>query len=635
VAKLSWSACAVAVCTLWLAACGGAGKGAPDAGGVDTAPDVGVAGTGGAAADGGGATTATGGAVGSGGVTATGGAGGTGNLTGGSGGIIGSGGVASGGAGGRGGSVVVGMGSGGATGGHIGGGSGGVTSTGGRPGSGGAAGGGRGGGAGMSGGPGNPGGSGGGGGQPAGSGGAPVTSLACAIPSAGQAEDSSHPTTVVGTGSSSSCTAAALDAAIQKAGVITFNCGADPVTIALTQQIRINNQGGTSQLGDTLIDGGGKVTLSGGGTSRILYLNACEPPYNSDHCDTFEHPHLTVQNLKFTGGNVNDPTDGGGAIFANGGLLKVVNAQFSDNHCATVGQEVKGGAIDTFLQSKPVYIVGSTFSSNGCQSGGAIGSIGTSHTIINSVFTGNQATMGSGGGIANDGDAYTLALCGTVVSGNSATDYGGGVFYVSNAGNGTTTIDSSTVSGNSSTSKNHTGGLYLQGTQAIIRNSTISANSASFAAGVFVFPNAAGNSIDLVNSTVSGNQGTAFEIDATIVGTFVNGTIAGNQQGISGGGLIKLQNTIVASNASGNCSAGHPSGGGNVQFPQTGTACASGVVFADPKLGALGDNGGPTKTMEPGAGSPAIGAGSGCPALDQRGAARPSGGCTSGAVEPP
>src|SRR5262249_28074722 len=139
----------------------------------------------------------------------------------------------------------------------------------------------------------------------------------CDVPAEGAAESIDKPTTVVGKGTPASCTAEALDAGVQKAGVITFDCRPDPVTLDVTAQIRITNQGGPDKLGDTLIDGGGKVTLNGGGSTRILYLNACEPPFNSDHCDSFEHPHLTVQNLKFTGGNVDDPDKGGGAIFAN------------------------------------------------------------------------------------------------------------------------------------------------------------------------------------------------------------------------------------------------------------------------------------------------------------------------------
>src|SRR5579862_9531004 len=76
--------------------------------------------------------------------------------------------------------------------------------------------------------------------------------------------DVSHPTTVVGDGSAASCPETALGAAIAKGGVVTFACGAAPATITVTAAIDVKT--------DTTIDGGGVVTLSGGGASRILHI---------------------------------------------------------------------------------------------------------------------------------------------------------------------------------------------------------------------------------------------------------------------------------------------------------------------------------------------------------------------------
>jgi hypothetical protein len=52
-------------------------------------------------------------------------------------------------------------------------------------------------------------------------------------------------------------------------------------------------------------------------------------------------------------------------------------------------------------------------------------------------------------------------------------------------------------------------------------------------------------------------------------------------------------------------------------------------------LAPLKTNGGPTRTMLPMMGSPAIGAGKSCPMTDQRGVTRKADGCTVGAVEVP
>ena len=52
---------------------------------------------------------------------------------------------------------------------------------------------------------------------------------------------SALPDRVVGTGTAASCTSAAVVAAVTAGGVITFNCGADPVTITLTQTLKVRN----------------------------------------------------------------------------------------------------------------------------------------------------------------------------------------------------------------------------------------------------------------------------------------------------------------------------------------------------------------------------------------------------------
>src|SRR3954467_10991665 len=54
-----------------------------------------------------------------------------------------------------------------------------------------------------------------------------------AIPAAGQAEDVSSPTQVIGNGAAASCTGDAFVAAVASGGIITFDCGPDPVTIVL------------------------------------------------------------------------------------------------------------------------------------------------------------------------------------------------------------------------------------------------------------------------------------------------------------------------------------------------------------------------------------------------------------------
>ncbi|MGB5219906.1 MAG: hypothetical protein WBN60_02685, partial [Polyangiales bacterium] len=182
----------------------------------------------------------------------------------------------------------------------------------------------------------------------------------CTLPVAAQEEDISKPDTVIGDGTATSCTADAFIDAVARGGVITFNCGPEPVIITLDRTAKVFND----QNPDIVIDGGGKVTLSGGGRVRILYMNTCDPDqvWTTSHCNDQDHPRLTVQNLTFVDGNAKSEEEGGGAIFVRGGRFKVVSSRFFNNVCQDVGPDVGGGAIRVFDQheDRPVYVVNST-----------------------------------------------------------------------------------------------------------------------------------------------------------------------------------------------------------------------------------------------------------------------------------
>jgi hypothetical protein len=291
----------------------------------------------------------------------------------------------------------------------------------------------------------------------------------CSIPDAARPADVSNPTTVVGDGTAHSCTSAAFVAAVAEGGVITFDCGPEPVTITLDETAKIYNDKGP----EIVIDGGGRVTLSGAGARRILYMNTCDQDlvWTTPHCNDQDHPRLTVQNLTFVDGNATGlEPDGGGAIFVRGGRFKLVNTRFFNNTCDEVGPDVGGAAVRVFdqFQDQPVYVVNSTFGGapelgNRCSNGGGLSSIGVSYTVINSLFSHNQAIGhganpaqagtpggGSGGAIYNDGNTFTLSLCGTKIEHNSANEGGGAIFFVSNDLSGTLVIQDSRLCGNPS-----------------------------------------------------------------------------------------------------------------------------------------------------------------------------------------
>jgi hypothetical protein len=302
----------------------------------------------------------------------------------------------------------------------------------------------------------------------------------CAVPDEALAEDVSQPDHVIGDGTPESCTSAAVIDAVAQGGIIAFDCGPSPVTIALEDTARIFNDTGPK----IVIDGGSRVTLSGGGAHRILYMNTCDSDlvWTTDHCQDQDSPQLTVQNLTFVDGDATPGTEGdeddggGGAIWARGGRLKIVNSRFFRNQCATTGPDVGGGAVRAFdqYQDLPVYVAHSTFGGadtigNVGSNGGALSSIGVSWTVINSVLSNNLAIGnggnpaedgtpggGSGGAIYNDGNTMTLRLCGVDIEHNEVNAYGAAIFFVSNDHTGSIFIEDSIIRDN----VNHSGSTW-------------------------------------------------------------------------------------------------------------------------------------------------------------------------------
>ena len=288
-----------------------------------------------------------------------------------------------------------------------------------------------------------------------------------ATPSGGGLDDAARPDHVIGNGTPSSCTSAAVVAAVKAGGVITFDCGSAPVTIQMTATAQLFNNAASS----TVIDGGGLVTLSGMKARRILYMNTCDQMlvWTTPHCDNQQFPQLTVQNLTFIDGNAsNELVPAGGAIYARGGRIKVVNSRFFNNACASTGPDTAGGAIYSTEQYQrlTLFVVHSTFGGesnlgNICSNGGALGSIGVSWSVINSLLTYNHAVGnggnpaasgtpggGSGGAIYNDGNTMTLTLSGSTLNYNQVNAYGSGIFFVSDNLTGNIVITDSTIMGN-------------------------------------------------------------------------------------------------------------------------------------------------------------------------------------------
>jgi len=317
------------------------------------------------------------------------------------------------------------------------------------------------------------------------------TQCTSALPSGASLVDTSAANTVIGTGTPASCTFSDLNAAVSKGGIIRFECGSAPHTIPITATMELPTDK------DTVIDGGGTITLDGESKVRIL---------------RFEHPdwmknnaRVTLQRLKVINGKTTpteripaaDPpcsqgwNDGeGGALYMRNGNLTVIDCTFSNNQAADVGPDTGGGAIYINGSKYGALIVGSTFTNNSASNAGAIGGLFAELAIYDSLFDHNTATGhdannnepdkcdainngqnqtgsgGNGGAIYQDGGSSTnVLLCGVQVTNNAAgtNAFGGGIFMTSNDWTGTITIRDSTITGN-------TGGYWTQLQEGSVTN---------------------------------------------------------------------------------------------------------------------------------------------------------------------
>jgi hypothetical protein len=261
---------------------------------------------------------------------------------------------------------------------------------------------------------------------------------------------------------------------------------------------------------------------------------------------------------------------------------------------------------------------------------GFVISLGATAAISGLTVT-HAHDAGNGGAVQTFG-AVTLDQVN--LSDNHIVNFGGGV-EVSGSG-ASLTMTNSLVSGNSG---KHGAGIALQGatspttlTNVTIANNTNPGGSEASAIDAF----GSGVIVNLVNVTISGNTSTG-----SPEATFPQAAI-----GVYGS-TVNFSNTIVANNTPKNC-AKQDTGAGTIGDNGYNLDSALDCGFtegtpkfdrvnANPLLGVLANNGGPTDTMALGAGSPAIDAANpACPPppTDQRGITRPQGArCDMGAFE--
>lgn len=274
---------------------------------------------------------------------------------------------------------------------------------------------------------------------------------------------------------------------------------------------------------------------------------------------------------------------------------------------------------------------GDTFTDDDAINGGAIYNDGNT-TLSDSVVSGGDAD-GFGGGIEN---AATLTVTDSVISDNQSYDSGGGIYGTESS---TTTVSDSTLAYNDDTGSGAGGGGIANVGAATLQDDTLYGNSSTGSGAV------GGGVLDV-------DDATSLVIEAS--------TVMDNDAPTNNGGGVYLQPstsadffaTAVAGNNGANCAGDGTfhSAGYNLTTTSSATSCGftstSDVATNNPEFGSLNANGGPTQTVLPNYGSPAIGAipsgtsydsFSACPGTDQRGVPRPqpTGGsdCTIGSTE--
>ncbi len=344
----------------------------------------------------------------------------------------------------------------------------------------------------------------------------------------------------------------AIIASNNSPGADTINLGAGTHNLAISGSGEDNAATGDLDISDNL-------EITGAGTSTtIVDANLLDRVFDVTDFVTVEIANLTIRD-----GDINQP---GGGI-RNKGYLSLVDVDVVNN----TGTD--GGGLHS-LKDSSLAVTRGQFSNNDADKGGGIWVKDTAvdTTLVDVSISGNTASD-LGGGIFNEKSA--LSIIGSTLNGNSALE-GGGLY--NKGGSFTQTLTNITLSGNNASSLG--GGIFAEAGNLDLTNVTVTNNSSPTGSGIHV----KGGTTSLLNTIVAGNTGSA-DVDNTVNSLGTN--LIGNSSGSSGW-------------------------------------IGSDILDVSPTLGALANNGGSTQTHALLSGSRGINEGnnSGAPAIDQRGVLR-------------
>ncbi len=369
----------------------------------------------------------------------------------------------------------------------------------------------------------------------------------------------------VGNGTPGSCTEAALDAKLSGGGSITFNCGANPYTIAISNSKTISI--------NTTLDGGSKITLSGGDTSKIFLVNSgvrltlnnitlahgnsalggCVTVLGTLNATQATFTNCTSHSVSFFPG-------AGGAIFSFNGTVALTDSIVMSNSV-----DLNGGGI--YLAGgqatlNHVNVLSNTAWVTYTDSGGGVAvGANTNFVASNSSFSYNRmGYTGQGGGL------YVYSSTALLI--NVSADYNrglngaeGGGFYAENS---QFTLQGGSASGNYGLYDG--GGLTLNNSTANISNATINGNTASSnGGGISTYQGTLSLNNVTINNNVVESDGGGIDLYDTPA-TLNNVTVKNNHGERDGGGINNYLNTLTLNQTtvSGNEALGNQGDGGGV-----------------------------------------------------------------------
>lgn len=301
------------------------------------------------------------------------------------------------------------------------------------------------------------------------------------------------------------------------------------------------------------------LTIKGLSAVSKAVLNARQNSSYKGRVLTSENTSLTLENLKITGGKVNDfggiyiksgnltlkncvvtkneSSNGGGGIHFDGENLIVEDSEISEN-------KGNSGGICVAEKYAETEIKNSNIIKNSAKSGGGLDLAGTS-TIEDCEITGNKAES-SGGGLLLYIYNKSCKIINSVISNNTAGESGGGIYI----NGGTLSLESGTAI-RENTAETDGGGIYIRdGSLNLESGAAISNNTAKKDGGaiyasceystITVNIGEKDDSDDIVIEKNNAKRGGAFYGADNARFVMNAGKVSGNYSEVGGGGAMYI-----------------------------------------------------------------------------------------------